>query len=102
MVLTKNSEIVALSPVLLSCTSLPRRAKVSSDCCSLLHGSQLHGRSLTAGPTSKHVRRTSCSSVGGLAETTARADQIVTHSLPGGFIFAILLSCWEELGGNGE
>src|SRR5215472_18190350 len=35
-------------------------------------------------------------------ETTARAERIVTHSLPGGFIFAILLSCWEELGGMGN
>src|SRR5215472_12569365 len=63
---------------------------------------RLHNRSLTAGPTSKHVRTTSCSYAGGWAETTVRADQLVTHSLPGGFIFAILLSCWEELGGNGE
>src|SRR2546421_12650036 len=101
----KNSEIGVISPVLLSCTSLPRRAKVSSDCCSLLHGSQLHGRSLTARPTSKHVRRTSCSSAGGLAETTARADRIVTNSLPDGFIFAILLGVgrnWGAMGNTGD
>src|SRR6266568_1645338 len=66
---------------------------------------RLHKRSLTAGPTRKHVRRTSCSSEGGLTETTARADRIGTNSLPDGFIFAILLGVgrnWGAMGNTGD
>src|SRR6266478_4898274 len=71
----------------------------------LLTSPRLHKRSLTAGPTRKHVRRTSFSSAGGLTETTARADRIVTHSLPDGFIFAILLGVgrnWGAMGNTGD
>jgi len=98
----KTSEIGVISPVLPSCTSLPRRAKVSFDCCSLLHGSQLHGRSLTAGPTSKHVRRTSCSSAGGLAEDHRESRSDRDALLAWWLHLCYTPGCWEELGAMGD
>src|SRR6266699_1975159 len=103
MVLQKNFRNRSNLPRLTFLYELP--SKGQSIFPLLLASPRLHKRSLAAGPTRKQVRRTSFSSAGGLAETTARADRIVTHSLPGGFIFAILLGVgrnWGAMGNTGD